>query len=174
MQLYACADVLAWQGVGEMVLYLHFARLGPQPPCRSQRWQLQLAAAAWQQAADGDGRQPWRTAHHLHTAMSALGSICPRGCGLTVAGVAGWSRRRMPEWAFSPTPPAVASHQAPCLIAQLGPSLPCTAHRIAHPAFTLAHISCSGLRHLSVFIHSRACGGVIRPASRSDRADNVR
>ena len=29
------------QGVGEMVLYLHFARLGPQPSRRSQRWQLQ-------------------------------------------------------------------------------------------------------------------------------------
>ena len=46
------------------------------------------AAAARQRAANGDGRQPWRLAHHLHTAMSALGSICPRGCGLTVAGVA--------------------------------------------------------------------------------------
>ena len=76
------------------------------------------------------------------------------GCGLTVAGVALWSRTRMLEWAFSPTPPAVASHQASCLIAQLGPSLPCTTHRTAHPVFTLAHISCSGLQHFSLFIHS--------------------
>ena len=94
-----------------MVLYLHYARLGPQPP-RQQPAALQqrLQPRHWQQAANGDGRQSRRPSHHHHLAMSALGSLCPRGCGLTVAGVAAWSRRRMPEWAFSPTPPAVASH----------------------------------------------------------------
>ena len=163
-----------------------YARPGPQPRCNSQQRQLQQRLGRQQQQGKrqrqgkqqrhcGGLRRLAALATPFHPHLSCLRWVvyAPGGAVSRSAGVANWSCRRMPEWAFSPTPPGAASLKPSCLLAQHGPpsQLSCTFAR------TIAlYLHCVRIHAIQPFINLPLAtnGGATRPASRSDRADNVR